>query len=606
MGAADRALFAHPKRVTIIPTFTAGGSCGMAQSPTASSSDDGGAGDDPSFMSSESIARLEAELARLRTAEAQLEIILRGVQDGITVQAPDGTIIYANEAAARVMGFASAGEMLEASLPQVVSMLDLLDEDGNPMSVGDLPGRRAFAGLPGGEQVVGWRRKDGGDLRWSVVSANPVLDEDGNTRYVINFFRDTTETRLIQQRLNARAVQQAGLAELGQRALAGMDVQDLLQYATEVVTSTLGIEMAKVLELQPDGKHLLVRAGVGWREGVVGNAVISASPQAHAGYSLARSEPIVVDDLKTETRFPGMPLLHEHEVASGMTVVIEGRDRPYGVLGAHSRQPRRFSPDDIHFLSSVANIISMAIERKRAEQEISQLNTSLQVVVKELEAFSYSVSHDLQTPLRAISGYSGAMLEDHGDTLDPEALHYLQRISANAAQMRELIDDLLSFARLARRAPDLSEVDMTALARDSFEEILTAAGNPQVSFECHPLGRAWGDPLMLRQVLANLLSNALKFSRNSPEPSVEVGCVPGGDENVYYVRDNGAGFDMQYAHKLFSVFQRLHPTDEFEGTGVGLAIVQRIVFRHGGRVWAEGVVGEGATFYFTLPARAPL
>ncbi|HET9495950.1 MAG TPA: ATP-binding protein [Chloroflexia bacterium] len=563
--------------------------------PAASGTDD--------TTAHERIAQLEAEVARLRAAEAQLTTILRGVQDGITVQAPDGRIVYANDAAAHFTGYENAEQMLATPAERTAAAFEIVGEEGSPIEVRDLPGRRALAGQPAGELIVGWRRKGETDLRWSVVSARPVYDEAGSVRFVVNFFRDITETRRIQERLHARAIQQAGLADLGQRALAGMDTQGVMQYATEVVTSTLGIEMAKVLELQPDGANLLVRAGVGFHEGVVGHALVSAGPEAHAGYTLARREPVVVDDLRTEKRFPGMPILHEHGVASGMTVVIMGRDGPFGVLGAHSRQPRRFSPDDIHFLSSVANIISMAVERNRAEQEIRQLNTSLQVVVQELEAFSYSVSHDLQAPLRAISGYAGAMQEDYGHTLEPEAQHYLERISVNAGQMRDLINDLLAFARLARRAPDVSHVDMTALARSTFEEMLAAAGNPQVEFTLYPLGNTRGDPAMLRQVFANLLSNALKFSRKKPSPEIEVGCEVKGDENVYYVRDNGAGFDKQYAHKLFSVFQRLHPSEEFEGTGLGLAIVQRIVFRHGGRVWAEGRPGDGATFYFTLPSR---
>lgn len=574
----------------------------MAQTPTTA--DRSAEAPDPSHKQREARKRtgdLEAELLRLRNSEAQLGVILEGVRDGITVQASDGRLIYANGAAAEILGFDHADDLLAASVEQIVSMLDMVDEHGHPISVEDLPARRAFAGQPAGEMLIGWRHKGANDLRWSVLSADTVRDEDGHTLYVINFFREITETRRIQQRLNARAIQQAGLADLGQQALSGMDLQDLLQYATQVVTTTLGIEMAKVLELQPSGEHLLIRAGVGFREGVVGHTLVSAGPRAHAGYTLVRSEPVVVDDLRTETRFPGMPVLHEHGVVSGLTVVISGRDRPFGVLGAHSRQPRRFSPDDIDFLTSVANIVSMAVERKRAEQEIQQLNNSLQVVVQELEAFSYSVSHDLQTPLRAISGYSGAMLEDYGQTLDPEALHYLQRISANAGQMRELINDLLAFARLARRAPEMSNVDLTALVRSTFEELVAGEGDRQVDFTLRPLGEVRGDPLMLRQVFANLLSNALKFSRNTPRPSIEVGRRAEGAEHVYYVRDNGAGFDMQYAHKLFSVFQRLHASEEFEGTGVGLAIVQRVVLRHGGRVWAEGAVGQGATFYFTLP-----
>jgi PAS domain S-box-containing protein len=577
----------------------------MAQSHRHNSSAEGGPSDDDTSPSEaeQRIARLEAEVARLRATEVQLQTILHGVRDGITVQAPDGSVIYANQAAARTLGFATVEEMLATPIGQSASRYDLVDESGNPMPMSELPARRAFAGQPAPERVIGWRHKDGGEMHWSVVSATPVYDEAGTLLFAINFLRDITETRIAQQRLHARAIQQAGLADLGQRALAGMDVQDLMQYATEVVTSTLDVEMAKVLELQPDGTNLLVRAGTGWHEGVVGHTLVSAGPEAHAGYTLARLEPVVVDDLRTEKRFPGMPILHQHGVASGMTVVILGHDGPFGVLGAHSRQPRRFSPDDIHFLSSVANIISMAIERNRAEQEILQLNTSLQVVVQELEAFSYSVSHDLQTPLRAISGYAGAMREDYGHTLNSEAQHYLERIAVNAAQMRELINDLLAFARLARRAPDVSEVDMTALARSTFEEMAAAAGNPQVDFTLHPLGATRGDPSMLHQVFANLLSNALKFTRNSPQPRIEVGCVVERNENVYHVRDNGAGFDMQYAHKLFSVFQRLHPAEEFEGTGVGLAIVQRIVFRHGGRVWAEGRPGEGAAFYFTLPSQ---
>ena len=237
------------------------------------------------------------------------------------------------------------------------------------------------------------------------------------------------------------------------------------------------------------------------------------------------------------------------------------------------------------------------VERLRGEQA----RIHLEQVNRELEGFSYSVSHDLRAPLRAISGFAEAVVEDYAPLLDDEGKRYLGLIQENAHKMGQLIDDLLAFSRLGRQDMLVGNVDMAALSRGVFEELIALTPGRDVEFTVHGIPPANGDAAMIRQVLMNLLSNAIKFTRPRERAVIEFGYLPRVEGGAYYVKDNGVGFDMQYAGKLFGVFQRLHSAAEFEGTGVGLALAYRIVSRHGGRIWAEGKVDEGATFYFTIP-----
>ncbi len=241
--------------------------------------------------------------------------------------------------------------------------------------------------------------------------------------------------------------------------------------------------------------------------------------------------------------------------------------------------------------------------RTLAEEKLKQAQQETMKVNSELESFTYSVSHDLRAPLRSINGYAQILKEDYSHQIDEEGNRNIDVISKNAKRMGQLIDDLLSFSKLGRQELRKSKIDMDDLVQFILTDLMDEQKGRKILLDVKPLPASFGDVNMIRQVWINLLSNALKYSQKKEESRIEIGCPdqvqPG--ETVYYVKDNGAGFDMQYGHKLFAVFHRLHKTEDFEGTGVGLALSKRIIERHKGKIWAEAKVNEGAIFYFSLP-----
>jgi PAS domain S-box-containing protein len=263
--------------------------------------------------------------------------------------------------------------------------------------------------------------------------------------------------------------------------------------------------------------------------------------------------------------------------------------------------------DEEDQLKSIAITERDITEQKIADEKIKQLNTDLlsnvrqlETLNKELESFSYSVSHDLRAPLRSLIGYSKILEEDCMDKLDDDNKRTLNIIIRSAGRMNKLIDDLLEFSKFGKGEMRKSEIDTEKLVRTIIDEIDQSIRN-RANITLNILLPSYADYNLLMQVWSNLISNALKYSAKNATPQVEIGCSKDGNEVTYYIKDNGAGFDMRYIDKLFGVFQRLHKAEEFEGTGVGLALVQRIISRHGGRVWAEGKVNKGATFFFSLP-----
>lgn len=253
---------------------------------------------------------------------------------------------------------------------------------------------------------------------------------------------------------------------------------------------------------------------------------------------------------------------------------------------------------------------------KEAENEIRQLNNDLEERVrvrteqlvfanKELESFSYSISHDLRAPIRGISGFTQILMEDYGVNFDAEGKRIIGKIIENAKQMGQLVDDLLEFSRLGRTELGEKEISMKELASTVYKELINLDPGREIRFEIQDIPNVRADQPAVRQLWVNLISNAIKYTKKAESPVIQIGSMESEEGTVFYIKDNGAGFNMQYYHKLFGVFQRLHSNSEFEGTGVGLAIVKRIASRHGGKVWAESKEGEGATFFFTLPGQDP-
>lgn len=282
-----------------------------------------------------------------------------------------------------------------------------------------------------------------------------------------------------------------------------------------------------------------------------------------------------------------------------------------GVTGmiALANKEGGYHPEDQQDVEALAVAFAEALNRRRAEKTINELNSELshhlqkvEAANKELEAFSYSVSHDLRAPLRHITGFVEMLNERDLTALDDKSRHYLQVISESAQKMGVLIDDLLSFSRMGRSEMMKTRVDLGALVKEIVADLEHESRGRDITWEIAPLPVVTGDAAMLRQVMINLIANAVKFTRQRKQARIGIGAVSEHpDETHFYVRDNGVGFDMKYVDKLFGLFQRLHDPQEFEGTGVGLANVQRIILRHGGRIWAEGSPDNGAVFWFSLP-----
>ena len=453
------------------------------------------------------------------------------------------------------------------------------------------------------------RAKDG-SFYWVDTTIVPFFDDKGEPRQYIAIRADITERKTAEedlQKLNAELEQRVEerTEELQQRQAELQSLFESLPGLYLILTPALKIVTASDAYLE---------ATMTSRKNIVGRGLFEVFPdnpaepganavanlRASLDHVLKHGEPHTMSIQKYDIRRPDG--VFEERFWSPINSPVFGADRTVKYIVHRVEDVTDFVRQKMEKDGSVsfAHSENMEFEIFQSSKKVREMNRKLEEANKELESFSYSVSHDLRAPLRAVDGFSQAVIEDYGGQLPAEGQRYLRTIRESAQQMGLLIDDLLTFSRLSRAPMRRDEIDTSTLVKNALAALKSQQEGRTVNLRIGLLPVCRGDTALLKQVWINLLSNALKYTRRRDVANIEVGCRIEENRDIFFVRDNGTGFDMRYAHKLFGVFQRLHRAEEFEGTGVGLALVQRIVHRHGGSIWVEAAPDQGATFYFTI------
>jgi len=453
-----------------------------------------------------------------------------------------------------------------------------------------------------------------GEKRTVLANAHLVKDENAQLQQIEGIFLDITERIRAEDALHRHAERLQNLHKIDKAILSPVETPEaIILKALQHIRSLLSSQHASIGIFDFENEALqLFAANISDRS--IDNVEKYMIEKAYGDLEILRQNRMdVVEDISAKSSPPELlRILQSEGIMSCINVPLVSGEKLIGAMNLGWEDPRSFTPEELEIASEVADEITIAIEQVRLRQVAKMYTENMEKMVqertaqltaanKELEAFSYSVSHDLRAPLRHINGYISILSKHLKDILPEKEKHYLDTIADSAHQMGVLIDDLLNFSRTGRQKMKLTNLDMDIVLQDALQVIKHESNGRNIKWEIAPLPRVVGDYALLRLVWLNLLSNAVKFSVGNVLTQIEVGVVDNDHEFVFFVRDNGAGFDMQYAQKLFGVFERLHSAQEFEGTGIGLANVRRIILRHGGRVWAEAEVDKGATFYFSLP-----
>lgn len=532
-----------------------------------------------------------------RQQQQQYRAYFDGNADGILVHDNSGRLTDANVEACRVLGYAKE-ELLQMNIADLETGLGIIAVQNE------------WAGLLKESALIlqrDFQKKDG--TAFPVEIHYRSFDRDGAAFYEC-IIKDVTERNLLRIRERNRA-------QILEQLAGDVDIFTIMGSIVRSIEEEDINSICTILLHDKATNTLTTGAAPGmpdfYNEAIDG---ISVGEGIGSCGSAAFSKQLVcVDNIGTHPYWTAFKdLAFRAGVQSCWSQpILSGTGDMVGTFAIYHREPRTPQKADLDRIAYGARFANLAIENRRIRAELLEHKNHLEQLVaertqalihanEELETFSYSVSHDLRAPLRAIAGFSNIMLEDYGDKLDAEGQKTLNTIVSNALRMGTLIDDILSFSKLSRAEKVNAPLDMKQMFRSVFDELVKQESpERKIVFELGPLAPAVGDQAMITQVVTNFIANALKYSRNKPETRIEVYSVINDHDIVYTVKDNGAGFDEKYRNKLFKIFSRLHLDRDFEGTGIGLSIVKKVIDRHGGTVHAAGVPDQGATFSFSLP-----
>ncbi|MBI4772569.1 MAG: PAS domain S-box protein [Deltaproteobacteria bacterium] len=573
-------------------------------------------------------------LSRNAGPKAQpVELILDATDQGIYVLDAEGRCTLFNRAASVMTGWGSE-EGLGRSIHELIHHTRPGGSPHPPSECSVLGVLRTGEGVHKDSEIY-WRKN--GTPFPVEYSSSPII-EDGRTIGAVVVFIDITERKKVEKALSDREEELRLISDAGPTLISYVDSGGLYHWVNKTYAEWVGLSAREIrglhvrevlgetawLAVEPFAERvlageavtyehqLLMRDGPRWVRGTctpdlneagqvrgfVEHALdIGERKEAEETYRATLNILEDFDEEKANLQNLQLATMNLLEDLDEERLNFQQIQKATLNLLEDMNAEREKSDQTQRALMNILDDVE--VERVKAEQARALLES----VNKELEAFSYSVSHDLRSPLRAISGFTQALMEDWAPLLDDDGKRYLALVQENAHRMGQLIDDLLTFSRLGRQTMTVTEIDMADLAQSVYDELETRTSGRNIAFTMGAIPPAQGDKALIRQVLVNLISNAVKFTQTRERALIEFGYETQGGDGAYFIRDNGVGFDMRYVDKLFGVFQRLHSVTEFEGTGVGLALVYRIVTRHGGSVWAEGRLDRGAAFYFSLPQK---
>jgi PAS domain S-box-containing protein len=549
-------------------------------------------------------ARLEERTRAIQESEQRFKQLVDVAQEGIWVADDRGVITYVNQRMADLLGY-SNGSLLGRPV------YDFIEPDSRPGAKHTLSRRGS---RPGRSQDLRFRKRDGTEL-WGLVSSSPIQGKDGGLVGTVGMVTDITERKRAEEQLRRTADRLAMLHDMDQAIVSAQSLAEIGRAALARMRRMVPCQRCLVVLFDFQSKEAQMIAGF--------SAGMHLQPAPLPLGDLASSDTLrggsvrYIEDLGT---VEDSPPLHRQFLAEGIRAVlsvpllVEGEAIGEIILG--SSTPLGFNAEHRDIALEVAAPLAIAIQHARLRNELAQQSGELErrlaersaavrAATAELETVLYSVSHDLRAPLRQLMGFSRLLLEESGPELDPSSLHYAQRIHEAADRMSTLVDDLVNASRVARQDLLRREVPLTPLVEDLVGQLRAQTNGRAIEWQIEELPNVEGDTSLIKLALNNLLSNAVKFTRPRAQAIIRIRPVEFEGQAGIAIQDNGVGFKMTFAGKLFGMFQRLHRADEFEGNGAGLAVVQRIAHKHGGRVWAEAEPDKGATFYLTLGRADP-